>query len=134
MRGVMRGGFSISSAISFLRWCRHARCVSYLRDAADQSVLRTQAQHTHLCEYGTDSLVLSEDFKDGLVGNTFELYCKRVPERSVITQLGGQLRIDVAAADHSHVDLCVGQLAGVKKKCGDGHGATRFGHCFRIRA
>src|SRR5208283_3545166 len=55
-------------------------------------------------------------------------------KRLVIAQLVEQFGIDVAAADHSDVDICVGQLVGMEKKCGYGYSTTRFGQCFRVRA
>src|SRR4030088_1662515 len=40
--------------------------------------------------------------------------------------------IDIPPADHSDVDLRVGQLVGVEKKCGWSHGATGLGHSLRV--
>src|SRR5207253_2058814 len=43
-------------------------------------------------------------------GSTGEGWLRWPERRSAIPQLGEQSRIDVAAADHDDVDLCVGQL------------------------
>src|ERR1700686_1147359 len=52
----------------------------------------------------------------------------------VFPELAQYLGIDIPTADHSDVDLRVGQSIGVKEKCSRSHGTARLGNGFRVPA